>query len=168
MGDVWVPSNADFNGLTRPRYAALYTRDRNGACAADGDTYGYSVLVWKDELKYGASFCAGDSFFGSVTREKICDYDTMTALLAYMDEEIIRDLYEMVVKNKQAKPRSLKFIECHSHRPMHFKGMLDHIRVSPQELQRSKRSIRSALSVMEQNLNTFCKKNGVYWAKADL
>jgi hypothetical protein len=172
VGEDWVPNNPNFIGASRPRYAGLnYTGDRNGACAAEGDRYGYSVLVWKPDLKTRASFSAYDSFLPLVTAAKICTYRTITALLAWMHDSMLEDLYDKVVHQKSIKPRvDGQYIECHIHEPMLFRESLDIIRVSPRELAPGVRNLRKAMGIseVEKNLRNFCERNHVRWEKADV
>lgn len=161
--DLFVPNNSHFVGATRPRYTALnYTGDRNGACANNGHTYGCSVLVWKHDVKRRATFCPADTFLPQVTRETFCTYETMEVMLAWIEDAVLQDLYDMVVRNLPASPRPGRFIECHIYDSLNFHGMLDHIRVSHTDLQDSDQP----QSAIERNITEFCQRNGTHWVWA--
>jgi hypothetical protein len=166
-GVEYVSNNSHFVGATRPRYAALnYTGDSNGACAAHATTYGWSVFVWKHDVKRRATFCPTDSFLTQVTPDTFCTYDTMEVMLAWIEDAVLKDLYDMVCLNKTVAPRNYgKYIECHIYDPLVFHGMLAHIRVSHMDLVMAAMTGKSR-SDIEQNIRKFCERNGTSWTWA--
>ena len=166
QGEYWIPDNPHFVGASRPRYAALnFTGDHNGALAAEGQYYGRSVLVLKDDVKRIATFCAGDSFMGWVQPGQFCTYETMTALIAWMPAELFEDLYAKALQNRTVAARPGKYIECHIFGPLRFRDKLMTIRASKPELLKSQggRSLRTATRLYgaEVNLRKFCEANRV-------
>ena len=160
-GADWMPNNIHFVGASRPRYSAVnYTGDRNGSCAAEGHMYGRSVLVWKDHVKRRGTFCAGDSFNPEVDETKICTYDTIAALLAWMADNVFEDLYDKVRHRKQIAPLAQNYIECHVHTQLRFREDLDYVRLDHSEAANSPRT-GSGMSVVELNARKFCERNRV-------
>jgi hypothetical protein len=159
--DLYIPNNRHFVGSTRPRYAALnYTGSSNGACAGDGVIYGFSVLVWKHDVKRRATFCPTDSFMGDVNDTTFCTYDNMEVMLAWLEDTVLKDLYDKVISNEMVFPRArYKYIECHIYDQLNFQTMLDHIRVSRYDLEEAR--IRE--EDFRPKIEKFCARNGTRW-----
>src|SRR5262249_17938146 len=85
------PTNPNFVGASRPRYAALnYTYNPNGAVA--NPLYGYSCFVLKPHLRQLATYCGRDSISPDVTAQTICTLNTLGALLVWMKDETLINL----------------------------------------------------------------------------
>ena len=155
--EVWKAANPHYIGATRPRYTALnYTGVPGGALATEGEMYGRSVLVWKDDLKRKSTFCLGDSFHDSVTAKSLCTYDTIGVLPAFMvasDDglNVFQDLFELIFENKPAAPIPLWYVECHVYEELRFKGNLKCVRLHAAE----------AIGNVRANIEDFCKRKGV-------
>jgi hypothetical protein len=123
--------------------------------------YGLSVLVLHDWLRDHATFCAGDSYTGSVSKDKLCTRGDLGALIAWAPESMLDHLVRVALQGGEASlihqgpPPGCgqSFMEAHLYQEVLFGTCVKALHLSQRETGKS--------LVFQKHASDFCRRNGV-------